>query len=208
MSTDQPRSEAAATVPPRVRRPPAPTCATPTVTRLAPRATDTGDAGDVAMSAVQGTLALDLGRPAPPTTVRGLHAVEDLVDLESPASPGGGRVLAGPAALEVRGWAGRFAQAVVEVLGGDRPVAQLLRCTTPRVYQELDRRAKILARTSPAPLRRRTLRPQVRSVHVFQPTTDTAEVCVHVGHGQRSRALAARLERRDGRWTCTALQVG
>ena len=67
---------------------------------------------------------------------------------------------------------------------------------------------RILAQNRPAGQRIRTMRPQVRSVHVFQPAPTTAEVTVHVRHGQRSRALAARLELRGGRWTCTALQVG
>lgn len=202
--TRQPREDGAspAALPdPRltvVRRPPAPSCGRPVVTRLVPP--DTGRE-PVPTASVQGTLALDLGRPAPPTVVRDLRVVED---EQVPTST----TLPGPATLEVRAWAGRFAQAVVEVIGGDRPVSQLLRCTSPRVYQEIGRRAQILARTAPATTRRRTLRPQVRSVHVFQPTSQAAEVCVHVRHGERSRALAARLEKRDGRWTCTALTVG
>jgi rhodanese-related sulfurtransferase len=48
----------------------------------------------------------------------------------------------------------------------------------------------------------------VRSVHVFLPSPASAEVSVHVRHGQRSRAIAARIERFDGRWTCTALEFG
>jgi rhodanese-related sulfurtransferase len=66
----------------------------------------------------------------------------------------------------------------------------------------------ILARTTDAGRRRRTVRPQVRSVHVFHPTPDSAEVSVHVRHGQRSRAIAARLELTRGRWQCTVLQLG
>ena len=57
---------------------------------------------------------------------------------------------------ELEAWAARFAQAALEVLGGDRPVSQLLRWTNARVYQELDRRVRILARTGPAPARRRS----------------------------------------------------
>jgi hypothetical protein len=83
-----------------------------------------------------------------------------------------------------------------------------VRWTSKRVYADLGRRVRILGRTSPVTQRLRTVRPQVRSVHVFQPTADTAEVSVHVRHGQRSRALAARLELDDGRWQCTALQLG
>ena len=109
---------------------------------------------------------------------------------------------------EVRLWATRFAQAVVEVLGGDRPLSQLLRWTSRRVYLELDRRLSILNRNSDAGRRMRTIRPQVRSVHVFHPTPRCAEVSVHVRHGARSRAIAARLEQRSGHWQCTALQLG
>lgn len=109
---------------------------------------------------------------------------------------------------EVRQWAARFAQAVVEVLGGDRPLQQMLRWTSQRVYGELERRLAILSRTQDAGRRMRTVRPQVRSVHVFHPTPHSAEVSVHVRHGQRSRAIAARLEHCGGRWQCTALQLG
>ncbi|HEX5769362.1 MAG TPA: Rv3235 family protein, partial [Nocardioidaceae bacterium] len=91
---------------------------------------------------------------------------------------------------------------------GDRPLAQLLRWTSQRVYVEIERRLSILNRTTDAGRRMRTVRPQVRSVHVFHPTPVSAEVSVHVRHGQRSRAIAARLEQRKGRWQCTALQLG
>jgi hypothetical protein len=147
----------------------------------------------VAIASVQGTLALDLGLvPAPPATPQ-----LSVVPGEAAAT-----------VREVRVWAARFAQATVEVLGGDRPVSQLLRWTTKRVYYDLDRRVRILGRTAAAQQRVRTLRPQVQSVHVFSPASGTAEVSVHVRHGQRSRALAARLEQRDGRWRCVALELG
>ncbi len=172
-----------------VRRPPAPLAGSATVTRLGgghPRPEQ------VALASVQGTLALDisgcLGVPQTPE----LRVVDD-----------NGRALD-----DVHLWAARFAQAVVEVIGGDRPLTQLVRWTTKRVYSDLGRRVRILARTSPSAQRLRTLRPQVRSVHVFQPTLDTAEISVHVRHGHRSRALAARLELDDGRWLCTVLQLG
>jgi hypothetical protein len=178
------------TTPVPVRRPPAPEGELASVTRLA-LAGD--DRETVPVAAVQGSLALHLrGRQAAPVTP----------ELRVVGGDGTGEQ------REVRAWAARFAQATVEVLGGDRPVAQLLRWTTARVYTDLDRRVRILGRTAPAPQRRRTIRPQVRSVHVFQPEPGSAEVSVHVRHGQRSRALAARVERRNGRWTCVALQLG
>lgn len=109
---------------------------------------------------------------------------------------------------ELQAWTVRFAQSVVEVLGGDRPLQQLLRWTSARVYQDLDRRVRILARATPTPPRLRTVRPHVRSVHVFRPGPHSAEVSVHVRYGPRSRAIAARLEERGGRWRCVALQLG
>src|SRR3954453_12162440 len=158
----------------------------------------------VPLAAVQGTLALDLDRvPEAPGTAD-LRVVPNRppVDHADPV-PGEQAEHA-----ELRAWAARFAQATVEVLGGDRPVAQLLRWTNARVYTDLTRRVRILGRTSPAPTRLRTVRPQVQSVHICRPTPRSAEVSVHVRHGQRSRALAARLEHRNGRWTCVALQLG
>ena len=175
-----------------LRRPPGPRPSSLGVTRLT-SLPDSGGSDDVPLAAVQGTLALDLG-PTAAAAPPALYAVGGEADPRSEP--------------EVRAWAARFAQAVVEVTGGDRPVTQLLRWTSARVYQDLGRRVRILGRTAPAPQRLRTIRPQVRSVHVFQPAPTSAEVSVHVRYGQRSRALAARLELQGGHWTCTALLVG
>ena len=54
----------------------------------------------------------------------------------------------------------------------------------------------------------RRLRSQVRSVHVFCPSPAAAEISVHVRHGERSRALAARIELVEDRWCCVALEFG
>lgn len=173
---------------PFVRRPPAPRDVLATVTHLSP-----GDHREtVPVASVQGTLALDL-EPVP-----GEPAVPDL------------RVVPGGTAdhRDLQEWAARFAQATVEVLGGDRPLAQLLRWTDAKVYADLDRRVRILAQAPPAPRRVRAARPLVRSVHICRPSPGAAEVSVHVRHGHRSRALAARLEHRGGRWQCVALQLG
>ena len=143
----------------------------------------------VPMASVQGTLALDYG-----STVQSTRAP----DL---------RVLPGDRA-ELEAFAHRFASAVVEVIGGDRGPSQLLRWTTDRVYADLQRRSALLARTTPGDRRVRRLRSQVRSVHVFCPSPEAAEISVHVRHGERSRAIAARIEQVGGRWCCTALQFG
>jgi hypothetical protein len=48
----------------------------------------------------------------------------------------------------------------------------------------------------------------VRSVRVSEPHDGVAEVCAVVQQGPRCRAIALRLEGIDGRWQCTALQIG
>jgi hypothetical protein len=188
----QPSDELPTTSP---RRPPAAPARWGTVTPLGtvPRATAPSTAAPTPQ--VDGSLALD-------TTTR------EPAGKAQPGGPGLRLVTDGDCNDEVRLWATRFAQAVVEVLGGDRPLSQLLRWTSRRVYLELDRRLSILNRSSDAGRRMRTVRPQVHSVHVFHPTARCAEVSVHVRHGARSRAIAARLEQRSGHWQCTALQLG
>jgi len=48
----------------------------------------------------------------------------------------------------------------------------------------------------------------VRSLHVSEPADGVAEVAASVRRGPRCTALALRLEGLDGRWQCTALEVG
>lgn len=141
------------------------------------------------IASTQGTLALDLDvspglPPAPRLTL-------------VPQQPRG-----------LDAFAARFAQAVVEVVGGDRGSHQLMAWTSPAVYADLCRRQTLLHRTTPPDQRARQLKPQVRSVRIFCPRSGVAEVSVHVRHGQRSRALAARLEKVHGQWRCTALELG
>ncbi len=138
---------------------------------------------------VQGTLALDFGHLVRPARSPDLRLV-----------PGD--------RLELEGFAHRFAKAVVEVMGGDRGPSQLLRRTSEQVYADLCRRAALLNRATPNDRRQRRLRSQVRSVHLFCPSAEAAELSIHVRHGHRSRAIAARLELIEGRWICVALQFG
>lgn len=145
---------------------------------------------------VQGALALDLRGLGLPPTADPPETPELDADRQS-------RV-AHVADLEVRAWASRYAQAVVEAVAGHRPVTQLVRWTAPGVYRDLERRVRLVARAAgPRP---RDLRPQVRSVHLCRPVDDALEVSVHVRYGERSRAVALRLEETHGRWLCTALQ--
>jgi hypothetical protein len=137
---------------------------------------------------IQGALALDLSHALPdePVTPELVAVVDD--------------------DAEVRAWAARMAQAVVEVVCGRRPVCQLVRWTAPEVYRDLERRVAVVRRAGGTD--RRPVPPQVRSVHVCRVRSEAAEVSVHIRHGLRSRALALRLERRAGRWQCTVLQFG
>jgi len=143
----------------------------------------------VPMASIQGTLTLDYGRHVHASPSPDLRLVV------------GGRT-------ELESFAHRFARAVVEVVGGDRGPSQLLRWTTEQVYTELQQRSALLAGTTPSDRRVRRLRTHVRSVHLFCPSPEAAEISVHVRQGERSRAIAARIELVSGRWCCTALQFG
>ena len=108
-------------------------------------------------------------------------------------------------ASDLSPWVARLAQAVLEVEAAERPVVQLSRWVVPDIYRRLDRRQQLRARQVD-PRQPRTRCPEhVRSVHVCHPTPDVAEVSVVTAGAERCRALALRLERRKGRWMCTAL---
>jgi hypothetical protein len=115
---------------------------------------------------------------------------------------------AGPRLPDAQAWASKLVQAVAEVLAGDRPISQLVRFTDSTVFGELNRRVRLLGLTTTATARGRKERSAVRSVHVFTPATEVAEVAAHVRYGERSRAIALRLEVHRGRWICTALELG
>ena len=142
------------------------------------------------LASVQGTLALDYGR-------RGALPRRHPSCGSSPAGGPSWR----PSPTASRRPSSRS-------IGGDRGPSQLLRWTTEEVYADLQRRSALLARTTPGDRRVRRLRTQVRSVHVFCPSPTAAEISVHVRHGERSRAIAARIELVEGRWCCTALEFG
>ena len=158
----------------------------------------------VPVQSTQGTLALDLTpRLEPPTT--NAHR------SDAPAPVGDVVGIDVVARKQLEGWARRYAQAVVEIVNGDRPASQVVRWTAPRVHEELTRRAQIVARAGVHQAgqgrgRRPVVRPAVLNVRSCFITPSVAEVSVHVRYGQRSRAVAARFERRDQKWICTALE--
>jgi hypothetical protein len=155
--------------------------------------------------AVQGTLALAFvlpsGLPAVPEPPPDLQLVAN--DIGSP-DEFGPRPTQRAALPAPRTWAGRVVQAIVEVLAGMRPATQLVRWTTEEVYEQISSRV-LPARgcdVEGAP------RGVVRSLHVSEPADGVAEVCALVRRGARSTAVALRLEGMDGRWQCTAIELG
>ena len=148
--------------------------------------------------------------PVPLAETQGALALALQPRVEAPAAFAGDAVHT-PGDLD--SWAGRFVQAAVEIVGGDRPLSQLARWTTRAVYVDLERRALLVARAGghqPGTARVQPVRPRVHSVHACRVAGDVVEVGVHVRYGERSRALACRFELRhtrvDTRWVCTALQ--
>lgn len=98
-------------------------------------------------------------------------------------------------------------QAVVEVLGGTRPAAQLARWLSADVYAAISRRAALATRM------RRDAQPTgrlavVRGVRVCEPADGIVEGSAVVIDQGRVRAVALRLEGMDGRWRATAVEVG
>ncbi|MBD5830472.1 Rv3235 family protein [Janibacter melonis] len=111
---------------------------------------------------------------------------------------------------DAQAWAAHVGQAVVEVMHGARPPAQVLRWTSPEVYTVVARRGALAARRAGHPLRQGegvVRRVRVRTARVCHPRDDVAEASLVVHDGGRLRAMAIRLEGRDGRWVVTALQV-
>ncbi|MDT0399537.1 Rv3235 family protein, partial [Streptomyces edwardsiae] len=97
----------------------------------------------------------------------------------------------------------RFAELLLAVLSGQRPVHAMLRHTAGRAYDDLVRLAERV------PLRTRGARPVVRDIGWFEPREGAVEVFARIGAGDRLRAMAFRLEQgRDLRWRCTAVELG
>jgi hypothetical protein len=96
----------------------------------------------------------------------------------------------------------RLLTLTLEALAGRRPMTQLQPVTSAGVFAALSagRRPPWCAQGT-APL-------VVGRVHVCEPVDGVAEISAVARRGGRAHAVAARLEGIDGRWRCTALQVG
>jgi hypothetical protein len=91
-----------------------------------------------------------------------------------------------------------LARALVEVLSGQRPLAQLRVHCAPEIYAGLGDRP-----TAP-----QLALPHLLTVRVCEPADGVAEVSVAFRRADRVKALAFRIEGVDGRWRITALQLG
>jgi hypothetical protein len=95
----------------------------------------------------------------------------------------------------------QFAVLLVEVLAGVRPVRQLAPWMTKRGALHLQRLT---------PLFQSGHRPRVLRVLTARPATDVIEMTMVVVTGQRTRALAVRLELgpQARQWLCTDIEAG
>ncbi|MFE9660071.1 Rv3235 family protein [Streptomyces sp. NPDC005955] len=96
-----------------------------------------------------------------------------------------------------------FADRLLAVLTGRRPVHSMLRHTAGAAYDELARLAEhgALRETGPAPV--------IRDVGYCVPRPGAVEAFARIATGERLSAMAFRLERTpDRRWRCTAVDLG
>ncbi|MFF1835862.1 Rv3235 family protein [Streptomyces sp. NPDC058231] len=96
-----------------------------------------------------------------------------------------------------------FAERLLAVLSGQRPVHWMLGHTIGEAYDQL---AELAPGT---PLRARGARPVVRQCHGAQPAPGVVEACASIAAGEQVRAMAFRLEQGpDLRWRCAAVELG
>ncbi|MFJ9742262.1 Rv3235 family protein [Streptomyces sp. NPDC101166] len=96
-----------------------------------------------------------------------------------------------------------FADRLLAVLSGRRPVHCMLRHTVGRAYDDLAHLAEH------GPLRTsRGVSPVVRDIGYYLARPGAIEAFARIGAGERLRAMAFRLELgADQRWRCTAVEV-
>jgi small ligand-binding sensory domain FIST len=97
----------------------------------------------------------------------------------------------------------RLLVAIMEAKSGRRTFHQLATHLSQGVYTGL-----VSDQTRPARQQAWRGRITIRSVRVCEPTDGVAELSAVVQVGARYRAVAARLEGRNGRWRCVRLQLG
>ncbi|MGW7199179.1 Rv3235 family protein [Streptomyces chryseus] len=97
----------------------------------------------------------------------------------------------------------QFAERLLAVLSGRRPVHWMLGHTIGEAYEQL---VQLAPRT---PLRTRGALPVVRTCGGFHPRPGVVEAFASIAAGEQVRAMAFRLEQgRDLRWRCAAVELG
>lgn len=131
---------------------------------------------------------------------------EDARRVDGPAAIEGPGSPAVPAPPDAHDTARALGLCIAEILTGSREVDSVARWITDEVHRHLQQRAAVAARArqlggrSPA---RALLR--VGSVIVCFPADGVAEATVVVHTRSHARAVALRLEERQGRWRATAV---
>jgi hypothetical protein len=183
---------------------------------------------------IPGQLTLDWSPPAGPpdgiaadgsaaTTGPGLFRVTgaasaigtlDAVSTRARALTHGRPVVAG-ASTDARAAVHRFVRHCVEVLNGYRPAAHLRQLAVPAeaatiVAQGTAGARRVAGLRKTAPGRRLSRRPSpvaVISLHLCQPSLAAVEAAVALVTGQRTWALALRMELHQETWSATALRL-
>jgi hypothetical protein len=97
-------------------------------------------------------------------------------------------------------------RAAVEVLRGERPVAQLQRWVAPDVFDALGRRALLLHETAGPLVAARPV--AILRARLVRLGENAAEATVVLQDEDRVRAAALRLEGRRGVWRVVVLEIG
>ncbi|WP_329107594.1 Rv3235 family protein [Micromonospora sp. NBC_01699] len=177
-------------------------------------------AGPAWATGLDGQLSLPLGVPLPPRsgsrgTERGRPTPADRAPAALPPE-----ALA-TASAEARQAARRFLGTCLEILNGYRPAAHVrplsvgadataiteqLVAATRRLAEQRARRPGLRPREA-APAGGGTSGVRLRLLRVSEPHEGIAEAAAVLGWGERSWALAFRLERRRGSWLATVARV-
>ncbi|MBT2503119.1 Rv3235 family protein [Curtobacterium sp. ISL-83] len=157
--------------------------------------------------AATGTPAADGTRAAGGTPAGGTPLVEGTLAVGTPSTepvPTALEALTGPP--DPAETARALGLCVAEVLTGAREVDSISRWITDEVHRHLLQRAAFAARARSIGQRSRA-RPvlSVGSVVVSRPAPGVAEAAVVVHTRSHARAVALRLEERNGRWRATAV---
>jgi hypothetical protein len=111
-----------------------------------------------------------------------------------------------PGVSEAKLAAHRYLTLCLEVLGGFRPLAHLRTLSSAATLEQIAAqlaRSRTAAPPKPSPGDRITL----RQTRICEPGTGVAEVAAVLGRAGQVWAMALRMERHQGAWLCTHLQV-